>query len=237
MLIHCFYVPRTSRYSHGYLYPSTVAEIRSENISHLSTHELSLRGGKEGAHSYSTVSRFGRKYNAPLDGLSPNQAIEALVEGSEMSLLSRLPKAQRQLPPTGSSTSVNPDVSLIPDVMEIYSRRPTRLQRFNDDPHERGGTVVVHYVKKHEWFLETAIAMLGSWNRYPAGEGEGLTDYVEGHKEEEAEEQEGRRSQVRDDGGPKEEEQHDEDEEDQEDKGVEKPGRTMAQRQKILGSH
>ena len=37
-------------------------------------------------------------------------------------------------------------------------RREGRRKRFEDK--RVGGTVVVHYIKKHMWFLEAAIALL-----------------------------------------------------------------------------
>jgi hypothetical protein len=50
-------------------------------------------------------------------------------------------------------------------ISTLYVARPSRLQRFLGDPEERGGTVVVHYIKKAEWFAETWLALLGSSGR------------------------------------------------------------------------
>lgn len=40
-----------------------------------------------------------------------------------------------------------------------------------------GGTVVVHFIKKHEWFLETALAFLGS-DDYSESELKGISNKV-----------------------------------------------------------
>lgn len=144
------------RYSHGYLFPSTVKTIRHENISELPVRELALRGGKAWASSYSSVSRFGARYTPPANDLTVAQEVEALIEGSEMSLLMRRPDTSS----TNRSGKPGPvDRHIIEDV---YARRPTRSQRFRDDPAERGGTAIVHYIKRQEWFMETALALLGS---------------------------------------------------------------------------
>jgi hypothetical protein len=42
-------------------------------------------GGR--THSHSSVSTFGVRYNPPLPDLSPAHGVEALVEGSKMSML------------------------------------------------------------------------------------------------------------------------------------------------------
>lgn len=130
--------------------------IRHENISDLPLRELALRGGKAWASAYSTVSKFGARYIPPSDDLTVAQEVEALIEGSEMSLLARRP----DIPPGERSKKPGSvDRHLIE---EIYERRPTRLQRFREDPGERGGTAIVHYIKRPEWFMETALALLGT---------------------------------------------------------------------------
>lgn len=143
----------SDRYSHGYLFPSTVDTVRSENITELPVEELAVRGGKTWATTYSTVSKFGTRYSPPSEGMTPLQEVEALVEGSEMSLLaSRSPNTQR--------SKKNPPLD--PQLLQaIYDRRPSREQRFRNNPHERGGTAIVHYIKRQEWFMETALALLG----------------------------------------------------------------------------
>jgi hypothetical protein len=115
--------------------------------------ELALRGGRAWASSYSTVSRFGARYTPPVDDITVAQEVEALVEGSEMSLLMRHAKVRNGERPKPLDASI---------IEKIYEHRPTRSQRFRNDPVERGGTAIVHYIKRPEWFLETALALLGS---------------------------------------------------------------------------
>ncbi|KAJ9111373.1 hypothetical protein QFC19_001141 [Naganishia cerealis] len=143
-------------YAHGYLYPATVNTIRHENITELPVRELALRGGKTWATSYSTVSKFGAQYTPPSEGMTLGEEVEALVEGSEMSLLGRRsPNSQ------GSKKSGALDPHLL---QAVYDRRPTRAQRFLNDSSERGGTAIVHFIKRQEWFMETALALLGPFN-------------------------------------------------------------------------
>lgn len=49
-------------------------------------------------------------------------------------------------------------------IREAYASRPSQVERFLGDENERGGTVVVHYIKKDEWFMETWLALLGGAN-------------------------------------------------------------------------
>ena len=46
-----------------------------------------VRGPTPSAWAHSSVSTFGVRYNSPLPDLSPAHGVEALVEGSEMSML------------------------------------------------------------------------------------------------------------------------------------------------------
>lgn len=47
----------------------------------------SVNGGTPSAWAHSSVSTFGVRYDPPLPELSPAHGVEALVEGSEMSML------------------------------------------------------------------------------------------------------------------------------------------------------
>ncbi|CED84389.1 Galactosyltransferases [Phaffia rhodozyma] len=149
-------------YSHGFLYPNTVQRIRADFLS-LGQTGSDERRTVEGEYNptpgfnrtasslaYSSVCTFGRPYRPPLPNLTPLERVEALVEGSEMSLLS----------PYSSSPKTSP---LSPET--VMKRRPSMNQRYLGD-WEAGrwgrGTVVVHYVKNNEWFLETALAFLGT---------------------------------------------------------------------------
>jgi hypothetical protein len=85
----------------------------------------------------SSVSTFGTRYAPPVPDLPAREAVEALVEGSEMSLLQ----------PGGPT-----------DAAYSWARREGRARRYE---HKRvGGTVTVHFIKNHAWFLETALALL-----------------------------------------------------------------------------
>lgn len=47
----------------------------------------SVNGRTPSAWAHSSVSTFGVRYDPPLPDLSPSHSVEALVEGSEMSML------------------------------------------------------------------------------------------------------------------------------------------------------
>lgn len=106
--------------------------------------------------------------------MSAAEQVEALVEGSPLSRLREYESSSSNhiVQQAFSSTE-----SIRQKINRLYSSRPTRLERFMGDEEERGGTVVVHFIKKSEWFVETMIAMLGTaeeqsvWHR---GIGTGL---------------------------------------------------------------
>ena len=105
-LILAFFI--FARYSHGYLFPSEVTRVKRSMLIY---HEKLMRaasraasrvvsapsesGSSEGrvngrtpsAWAHSSVSTFGVRYDPPLPDLSPAHGVEALVEGSEMSML------------------------------------------------------------------------------------------------------------------------------------------------------
>ncbi len=146
-----------SRYAHGFLFPSEVSAVRQENITALPPSDISLRGGLSQASAYSTVSRFKHAYRPPQVSMSAAEEIEALIEGSELSTAARHAGAQNPQP----KAKERPSLSL-EEIAEAYRRRPTRMDRFNGDVKERGGTAVIHFIKRQDWFLETALALLGS---------------------------------------------------------------------------
>ncbi|KAI0322630.1 hypothetical protein OF83DRAFT_1254585 [Amylostereum chailletii] len=89
-------------YSHGFLFPSEVSRVRRGMLSFFGKDQegdvsaaaaLPPSTSNNNAlsiptqWSYSTVETFGTRYSPPLPDLTPAQSIEALVEGSEMSLL------------------------------------------------------------------------------------------------------------------------------------------------------
>lgn len=155
---HCLLI----RYSHGFLFPNTIDEVRAEDIEQMTPLELQWRGGKHWAATYSTVSHFGAPYTPPFEHMTALQQVEALVEGSEMSLFSRLHAAKH--PHAQSVPLWKTDADEAALAMKTYERRPSRQARFRNDSKERGGTMVVHFIKHESWFLETALALLGPHN-------------------------------------------------------------------------
>lgn len=87
--------------------------------------------------THSTVTKWHVRYSPPVSDLSLDYSVEALVEGSDMSL-------------------VHDDGSMTPDLAWKY--REGRQKRYEGK--RVGGTVVVHFIKKNMWFLETAAAFL-----------------------------------------------------------------------------
>ncbi|KAJ8454975.1 hypothetical protein ONZ51_g12714 [Trametes cubensis] len=139
-------------YSHGFLFPSEVKRVQEGVIRDVqrlaqqlakesSTAALALPPGQNvpapEKWSHSTVSRFGSRYSPPPGDLSLDYSVEALVEGSDMSM-------------------VHDDGSLSADLAWKY--REGRRKRYAGQ--RIGGTVVVHFIKKNMWFLETAAALL-----------------------------------------------------------------------------
>ncbi|KAI0068220.1 hypothetical protein BV25DRAFT_1911232 [Artomyces pyxidatus] len=139
-------------YSHGFLFPSEVARVRRAVMAYFDKSSVDTAGGIASAStssqtdanpsvptawSYSTVSKFGVRYSTPLPDLSTLESVEALVEGSGMSQLHE-----------GSILTAR-------DAWRVREGRKTRY-----DDQRIGGTIVVHFIKKHMWFLETAVAFL-----------------------------------------------------------------------------
>ncbi|KAI6162165.1 glycosyltransferase family 31 protein [Pisolithus thermaeus] len=136
-------------YSHGFLFPSHVERIKRSVLSYTeavsknystSPIQNSVYGlgiPTPPLWSQSSVSTFGVKYQAPLQDMTTAESEEALVEGSEMSRIREGTRA---------------------DVAYAWRHREGRIGRYLN--RRVGGTVVVHFIKKHMWFLETALALL-----------------------------------------------------------------------------
>ncbi|KAG2023521.1 hypothetical protein CC2G_001166 [Coprinopsis cinerea AmutBmut pab1-1] len=152
-------------YGHGFLFPSEVTRIKKEITSYVKDlmrdrghREFAANGARFGTgneHRYyrprgswrsttapesltrSTVSTFGVRYTPPLRELSERESIEALVEGSEMSLLER-------------GGPITPE--------QAWLHREGRRTQYENQ--RVGGTVAVHFIKKNAWYLEAAIALL-----------------------------------------------------------------------------
>lgn len=78
--------------------------------------------------------------------------VEALVEGSALSW--ELVPKRRQ--PGGTTPVIS---SSWQRIQQAYNDRETPDKRYLG--RNLGGTIVVHYLKKDEWFLETSLALLG----------------------------------------------------------------------------
>ena len=66
--------------------------------------------------------------------------------------------------------------AIIPDIERLVPPPTLRYEPERMTAHERrmlglpyGGTVVVHYLKRNEWFLETALALLGRHRTWDSG--------------------------------------------------------------------
>lgn len=165
-------------YSHGFLFPSEVTRIRDEITKGLTPGQLhllpsattisgSIRSGDyanaadaDPSLTHSTVSRFGKHYRPPAANLSTEQEVEALIEGSALSKL-------RDETVGGATGEATPR-----EVDSAWRRRESRKARMGiittsisgvenaDDSNAVGGTIVIHFIKRNEWFLETALAFL-----------------------------------------------------------------------------
>ncbi|KAJ7225538.1 glycosyltransferase family 31 protein [Mycena pura] len=139
-------------YTHGFLFPSEVTRVQNTLVPYPDkalqdalNSSLTVGGTPTPSDwAYSSVSTFGVRYVPPIPDLTIQQSVEALVEGSEMSTLRE-----------GSPKT--PEYA--------WERREGRRTRYQG--HRVGGTVVVHFIKKNMWFLETALALL---------EGDEITD-------------------------------------------------------------
>ncbi|TEB35066.1 hypothetical protein FA13DRAFT_1788662 [Coprinellus micaceus] len=146
--------PRSSTvYSHGFLFPSEITRIKHAMSAYIERWTTTAALGSSGhsnlnapsssipatpaAWSHSSVSTFGVRYTPPLPSLSTRHSVEALVEGSEMSILQE-------------GSPVSPE--------RAWVQREGRNTRYENK--RVGGTVVVHFIKKNMWYLETALALL-----------------------------------------------------------------------------
>lgn len=89
------------RYSHGFLFPSEVTRVRRNIVSYpdktpqdVLSAEPTSWSAPMGANppmpsewSHSTVSKFRMRYAPPVPDLTKLQGVEALVEGSDMSMI------------------------------------------------------------------------------------------------------------------------------------------------------
>ncbi|KDQ16752.1 glycosyltransferase family 31 protein [Botryobasidium botryosum FD-172 SS1] len=143
-------------YSHGFLFPSEVSRVRHETTHDIPPSQMHLfpsspptippsLSSSDASLAFSTVSRFGMRYVPPMGNLTAPQEIEALVEGSALSRL-------RDMMPREEITWG--------DVERAWALREGRKERYAGTGGNVGGTVVVHFIKRNEWFLEAALALL-----------------------------------------------------------------------------
>jgi len=140
-------------FSHGFLFPSEVERIRQEVLAprpprdgaeeeetpeELEDPSFSTVSRWKNRYSYSADSSWASRYVAPHTNLTVAQSIEALVEGSEMSL-------------------VKSDASEA-ELEAVFHKRESRSEKYKGK--RVGGTVVVHYVKRNEYWLECEAAFL-----------------------------------------------------------------------------
>jgi hypothetical protein len=92
--------------------------------------------------------------------MTASEHVEALIENSPVSLL-RDQSGDHTDYASYSKTKSLPASEIRKSITAMYEQRPKRIDRFLGDERERGGTVVVHYIKKQEWFVETMVALLG----------------------------------------------------------------------------
>ncbi|PPR08122.1 hypothetical protein CVT24_012366, partial [Panaeolus cyanescens] len=134
-------------YSHGYLFPSEVTRVKRVMKEEIEKMISAIPGavpttavghaGTPASWAHSSVSTFGVRYTPPLPDLSTVHSVEALVEGSDMSMLRE-------------GSPMTPEYA--------WTHREGRKARYEGQ--RVGGTVVVHFIKKNMWYLETALAML-----------------------------------------------------------------------------
>jgi len=145
-------------YSRGFLFPSENRRVQAGIVSDLNRWNRALelpvtsqtptdledyvppfgpQGGTPAAWVLSSVATFQVRYTPPVPGLSVDHSIEALIEGTEMSKMKKRNVTAADM---------------------AYRNREGRVKRYEGK--RLGGTTVVHSIKKHMWFLETAKALL-----------------------------------------------------------------------------
>jgi len=138
-------------YSHGFLFPSEVTRVRRSIVSYSDKTPQDILSNQPttwptpaganiptpSAWSHSSVTKFGSRYTPPVPDLTIPQSVESLVEGSDMSMIRE-------------GSPMTPGYA--------WMHREGRKKRYENK--RVGGTVVVHFIKKNMWFLETALALL-----------------------------------------------------------------------------
>lgn len=137
-------------YSHGFLFPSEASRVQRQ-LTDTDPSKTTAPPSDLDTFSHSTVSQFGTRYSPPAPFLTPMQSIEALIEGSAMSRVGTSNYLK--------DTSLEPALALQRAVNRAWLEREGRRARYEGK--KLGGTVLVHFIKKNEWWEETALALLG----------------------------------------------------------------------------
>jgi hypothetical protein len=133
------------------MFPAVVQSIRDGDHAFLPPHLQ-----PEEFDVWSTVSPYNHPYIPPAIGLTVPQQIEALIEGSPLSMLHRhnhpaqIAHSAKQERDAGTMRA---------KVGRAWADRPSRSERMKGS--EMGSTVLIHKVKKDEWWMDTALALLG----------------------------------------------------------------------------
>jgi len=143
-------------YSHGFLFPSEAARVRQALTKTGKAEKKTGAPRDSDVLSHSSVCSFGTRYQPPVNDLTPLQSVEALVEGSA---LSRIGAAFDKTGPRLGGYPTDPATMLKRAVQRAWEGREGRMTRYEGK--KLGGTVVVHFIKRNEWWEETTLALLG----------------------------------------------------------------------------
>ncbi|KAG8706979.1 hypothetical protein FRC11_007788 [Ceratobasidium sp. 423] len=160
------------RYAHGFLFPSEVQRVKKsiagdgtpEQIQNMSLPMSWEIDSPE--YSWSSVTGASLGYlPSRLRNLTLAMEVEALIEGSALSEeLSPRRRGKYENHANGYAPEVpgNQERGMVSQwgrIQAAYDLKQDLQTRYLGK--NLGGTVVVHYVKKEEWFLETSLALLG----------------------------------------------------------------------------
>ncbi|CAE6429062.1 unnamed protein product [Rhizoctonia solani] len=157
-------------YAHGFLFPSEVQRVKG-SIAGEKTPEQVQRMNLPTSweidnpkYSWSSVTGPSLRYIPPRpQNLTLGMEVEALIEGSALANALSM-RGYKYTDYTNGDTpgftenEEQDQVSQWAHVQAVYDLREDLRVRYLGK--NIGGTVVVHYVKKDEWFLETSLALL-----------------------------------------------------------------------------
>ncbi|KAF8603066.1 hypothetical protein BDV93DRAFT_556983 [Ceratobasidium sp. AG-I] len=162
-------------YAHGFLFPSETHRIKETIAPGRTQDEIEHMGLPTSYRvdwpkfSWSSVTGPVPWYAYErVERLTDGMGVEALIEGSPLSWeLSARQRPRHALPSSSAypmsglnSSSVDLERKTRQErIQAAYDRRETRVERYMGK--DLGGTIVVHYLKRDEWFLETSLAFLG----------------------------------------------------------------------------